>query len=78
MVGNINYLVYESLNDLYIDEGWGDIKTKVRNVVQHHANPMHIACRGMDCGLNPKTAKKIAGSYEKHVYNKIFPKSKTP
>lgn len=44
--------------------------TKVRNILQHWLNPLHVYCRLLDYGISPRFATRLSGLYERWVYRK--------
>jgi hypothetical protein len=43
---------------------------KVNNTwMQHIANPLHVYCRLIDCGLSEGTSKRLSMIYERYIYH---------
>ena len=39
--------------------------------IYHVTNPLHIFCRLIGCGLNPKAARKVSNIYERTIWKTI-------
>ena len=40
----------------------------VKNIIQHHFNPLHIYCRLRSAGFGGPTAHKLSAFYERFLY----------
>ena len=45
---------------------------RLRNIVQHFGNPLHVFCRLKDFGISAVTAHKISLVYERYLYKKVL------
>lgn len=43
---------------------------RLRNIIQHNLNPLHIYCRLCSLGLKGATARKVSTCYERLIYQR--------
>lgn len=42
--------------------------SRLRNLLQHSLNPVHVYCRLVDCRVSCRTARSVAAAWERWVY----------
>lgn len=46
--------------------------SKLKKIIRHHMNPLHVYCRLRDCGLGHAKALRISERYERSILHRFF------